>query len=110
MIQKFADTVTFSADRHSYSRSSIESIQLLHYKSLDSGYMLTDTALPKHALSCLDSSEIVIFYDQQEPRTETEDINRSVLHCIVPCFHTGVTTGLINVHSKAQNKSDMQQG
>jgi hypothetical protein len=86
MVQKFVDTVTFSADRHSYTRSSIESIQLLHYKSLDSGYVLTDPALPKRALSCLDSSEIVIFYAQQDPRTAAEDIDRTILHCNVPCF------------------------
>jgi len=84
MIQKFAEMITFSTGRHSYSRSSIDSIQLLHYKSLDNGYILTDAAIPKHALSCLDSSEIVIFYTQQEPQTAVEDIDRTILHCIVP--------------------------
>lgn len=92
MIQKFVDTVTFSTDRHSYSRNSVESIQLLHYKTLDGGYMLTDTSLPKHALSCLSSSEIVIFYAPQEPRTEAEDIDRTILHCIFPCFHPQAKT------------------
>jgi hypothetical protein len=92
MIQKFVDTVTFSTDRHSYSRSSVEYIQLLHYKSLDSGYMLNDIALPTHALSCLASSEIVIFYAPQEPRTEDEDIDRMILHCDFPCFHPQVKT------------------
>lgn len=87
MFQKFADTVTFSTGRHSYSRSSIESIQLLHYRSLDSDYLLTDMALPKHALSCLSSSEIVIFYAPQELRTEAEDVDRTILHCIFPSFH-----------------------
>lgn len=87
MVQKSADTVTFSTNQQSYTRSSIESIQLLHYKSLEDGHVLTDLAVPKSALSYLDSSEIVIFYDQQEPQTAGGDINRTILHCTAPCIH-----------------------
>jgi hypothetical protein len=87
VVQKSADTITFSADQQSYTRSSIESIQILHYKSLEGGHVLTDPTLPKSALSYLDSSEIVIFYDQQEPQTADGDINRTILHCTAPCIH-----------------------
>jgi hypothetical protein len=83
-IQKLAEKVTFTANGQSYIRSSIESIQLLHYKSLDCARILSDRAMPRTALSCLDSSEVVVFYDQQESVAADGDISRNILHCTTP--------------------------
>lgn len=76
--------MTFTANGQLYTRNSIESIQLLHYRSLDSARILSGQAMPQTALSCLDSSEVVVFYDQQESAAVYEDISRNILHCTTP--------------------------
>ena len=83
-IQKLAEKVTFNAGGRSYTRNSIDSIQLLHYRSLDCSRLVDDRAMPRADLSCLASSELVVFYDQQELTALDEDIGRTVLHCISP--------------------------
>jgi hypothetical protein len=81
-VQKLAEKVTFTANGQLYTRTSIESIQLLHYKSLDSARILDDRATSRMGLLCLDSSEIVVFYDQEGSAAADGDITRHILHCI----------------------------
>ncbi len=83
-IQKLAEKVTFIANGQLYMRTSIESIQLLHYRSLESSRILGDRAMSRTGLLCLDSSEIVVFYDQEGSEAADGDITRHILYCITP--------------------------
>jgi hypothetical protein len=82
-IQNAVDTVTFSTRQRSYMRSSVETIKLLHYISLDGASTSSDPSSPNGSLSYLDSAEIVVFYDEQDPQA-TGDVSGTILHCMHP--------------------------
>jgi hypothetical protein len=62
-------------------RSSIDAVQLLHYKSLDRDRVLTDAAVPRISMPVAETAEIVVFYGDNESDVETEDVNRTVIYC-----------------------------
>ncbi|EPS45885.1 hypothetical protein H072_232 [Dactylellina haptotyla CBS 200.50] len=71
------DKVTFTINRQSYSRTGIEAIQLLHYKTLNKEYRTVDFAIYPKDLLPLNTAELVISY---KPKSSGGDITKTVLY------------------------------
>lgn len=78
--RKSVETVTFTFTGQSYTRRLIESIQLLHYKSLDGAQILGRAAIQRASLIPSRPFELVVFYDDRESAEMGEDVDRTIIH------------------------------
>ncbi|KAF7533247.1 hypothetical protein G7Z17_g13540 [Cylindrodendrum hubeiense] len=63
-----------------YTRNSIETVQLLHYKALEKRLLGGYPAAIGHQTSHCDNAEIVVFYGQEDSRDDDADIDRTVVY------------------------------
>ena len=73
--------MSFSVDGRSYSRESVQLVQLLHYKSLPLHGSSDILAISRSQLSYSDTAEVVLFFDPLDSAVDDGDISRMVLHC-----------------------------
>lgn len=103
-VQRSVQTITFSTGLRSYTRASIQEIQVLHYRPFH-GFVSGDDRLPT-AESMHDSpspsAEIVIFFNEQNSGL-AGDISRVVIHRELPQAHfCPELTRSSNKHQEAQ--------
>jgi hypothetical protein len=77
------DVITFPTGERSYTRGSIEAIQLLHYRSFGSDDLGGDRQRRGSSISddYLDNAEVVIFYEEQDSQA-TGDVSKMILQCL----------------------------
>jgi hypothetical protein len=76
-IRKQVEKVTFTMGRQSYTRDSVDAVQLLHYKTVDSESMTSVSVTNPESLVSMESADLVIFY----ATSARNDVTRTILHC-----------------------------
>ncbi|KAK7417908.1 hypothetical protein QQZ08_011448 [Neonectria magnoliae] len=78
--QKDIESVTLSANKKSYTRSSIQTIQLFHYKTLEKNVLIHKPSFHRQGLLHCDNAEIVMSYEPADPDSDDADITRTILY------------------------------
>jgi len=87
-VRRSVRNVTFSTGQRTYTRASIETMQLLHYKVVSLDYLhgtISDLG-DAHYESYLDNAELLVFYAEKESRTNG-DVSRTSIRCSHPDLH-----------------------
>ncbi|KFA81804.1 hypothetical protein S40288_11208 [Stachybotrys chartarum IBT 40288] len=74
--QKQIEKVTFTIGSQSYSRAAIETVQLLHYRTLrEESAAIVDSVEHPEALAPMATAELVVFYSASD-----NDVTRVIMH------------------------------
>jgi len=92
--KKQVTTVTFTINQQSYTRDSVDIVQILHYKDINGRSLLSNSALSSWSLSSRSSAEIVIFYHMINPESVDQDVDKIILHCMFTCVQIRHDGGL----------------
>lgn len=90
--------ITFSSGPKSYTRTSVETIQLLHYKALNLHSLQTeapDTRGVAGQERFVDHAEFLIFYSRNEA-SASNDISRTSVRCMTPTPYSASLGGEIS--------------
>lgn len=75
-IQKQIESVTFTTNRQSYSRSAIKDIQILHYGALNTEDLFRYSSVTPNDMIPQNTAEVLIFFGQKDEKTSKDDIDR----------------------------------
>jgi hypothetical protein len=73
-------TIKFASGNLQYVRDAINSVQIVHYKSIDLKRILDDSTPPQSVFEQNRSAEVLIVYRNDERTAKREDIVRITLH------------------------------
>ncbi|KAF4505454.1 hypothetical protein G6O67_007400 [Ophiocordyceps sinensis] len=78
-LHQSINAVRFTSGNVTYSRDSVEFVQMLHYKSIDLDRILDEAVLPRSAFEDERKVEIVVTYGKQEAKGPADGIVRTIL-------------------------------
>lgn len=79
-IHRLIENIIFTKNGRSYTQSSIDEIQLLHYKVVKKNDLFDNTAVqPEGMTSPETNAELVILYQSDAPASSVGDVDQTIV-------------------------------
>ncbi|KAK4031596.1 hypothetical protein C8A01DRAFT_21213 [Parachaetomium inaequale] len=99
-VHNLIDAVTLTMNGQSYTRRSIEAVQLLHYNAINQDDLLSQTLVHPADIQPSDSAELAIFYGKDDAISPApSDLDRMIISLLprtyIPAWEDGDSTVLL---------------